>query len=591
MLAPSRQQWTTQTVSSATPLRLGAPAAKSRGSLERSPATTDAYFAPTGHGAALSAQATLASSVATAWQPPAALVAQPGIPAALEPPPAPALPLALPSNRLFERALDTLPALATWTLVTAPFWAGLLIPVPFAVGVIAFDLFWLYLSLSTAIRGLKGYEKLRRAVREDWRKRYRADAIRGRAYLDWEHVRHIVLTPNYKETLATLRRTLDALAGQDVASQVCVVLAMEEREPGAEAKAQTLLQEYAASFGELFFTLHPAGLPGEVVGKSSNEAWAARIARRVMVDERGHDVDACTITSCDADTVFHPSYFACLTYQFATNSHRYRRFWQSAVLLNNNIWDVPAPLRVGSALSGVHILSNLVKRDRMVFPQSSYSLSLRMAQEAGYWDPDVIPEDWHMFLKCFFTFSGQVEVEPIFLPTGNDGVRASSYPRSMKMAYIQHKRHAWGACDIPYAIRQSIAHTEIPFRRKGRRLVALASNHLIWSTHWFLLTLGWLLPLSLADLFGIKLLPEWLPTLARVVLSLCAAPYVIMIFIDGRLRPQRPPTWTALQSAVAFLYWWLLPVTSLLFSTIPALESQTRLMLGKRLEYRVTEKS
>jgi len=27
------------------------------------------------------------------------------------------------------------------------------------------------------------------------------------------------------------------------------------------------------------------------------------------------------------------------------------------------------------------------------------------------------------------------------------------------------------------------------------------------------------------------------PTLARIILSLCAAPYVVMIFIDGRLRP------------------------------------------------------
>jgi len=436
-----------------------------------------------------------------------------------------------------------------------------------------------------------GYARLRSALNEDWHRRYRADAIAGRAYLDWDSVRHIVIVPNYKETLATLRRTLTCLAGQEVAAQLCVVLAMEEREPGAETKAQTLLQEYAGSFGDLFYSLHPAGLPGEVVGKSSNEAWAARIAKRVMVDEQGHDLCDCTITSCDADTVFHRGYFACLTYRFATHPQRYRRFWQSAVLLNNNIWEVPAPLRVGSALSGVHILSNLVKRNRMVFPQSSYSLSLKMADDAGYWDTDVIPEDWHMFLKCFFTFSGKVEVEPIFLPTGNDGVRAATYARSMQMAYVQHKRHAWGACDIAYAIRQSLLHREIPFRRKARRVVALASNHLIWSTHWFLLTLGWLLPLSLADLFGLKLLPEWLPTLARVVLSLCAAPYVVMIFIDGRLRPARPKTWTALDSAVAFLYWWLLPVTSLLFSTIPALESQTRLMLGKRLEYRVTEKS
>jgi hypothetical protein len=505
--------------------------------------------------------------------------------------PPPAVFLALPGTHLFTRVLDTLPAVLTWLLVLAPLWAGMLFPIPFAIAIIAFDVFWLYLSTTTALRALSGYARLRRALREDWHKRYRAAALFGRAHLQWEDIRHVVLIPNYKEGLPILRRTLQSLAAQDNAAQLFIVLAMEERESGAEEKAQTLVGEFGGCFGECIYTLHPAGLPDEVVGKSSNEAWAARIAKQTFVDRLGYGIGDLTVSSCDADSVFHPSYFACLSYKFATNAQRYRRFWQSPVLLNNNIWEVPAPLRVGSALSGVHILSNLVKPNRMIFPQSTYSLSLKMADDVGYWDADVIPEDWHMFLKCFFTFSGQVEVEPIFLPTGNDGVKSATYWRSLKMAYIQHKRHAWGAADVPYAIRQAMAHAEVPFRRKARRIVALASNHLIWSTHWFLLTLGWLLPLTLADMFGLKLLPEWLPTLARVVLSLCAAPYVVMIFIDARLRPAKPETWDAAHSAVSFLYWWLLPVTSLLFSTVPALESQTRLMLGKRLEYRATEKT
>src|SRR6185437_2811240 len=145
-------------------------------------------------------------------------------------------------------------------------------------------------------------------------------------------------------------------------------------------------------------------------------------ARQALIGEGGWDIYTTTITSCDADTVFHPSYFDCVTYKFATDPQRYRRFWQSAILLNNNIWESPAPLRVASALAGVHILSNLVRRSRMMFPQSTYTLSFKMADDVGYWDPDVIPEDWHMFLKCFYAFQGEVDVEPIFLPTGNDAV-------------------------------------------------------------------------------------------------------------------------------------------------------------------------
>jgi hypothetical protein len=35
----------------------------------------------------------------------------------------------------------------------------------------------------------------------------------------------------------------------------------------------------------------------------------------------------------------------------------------------------------------------------------------------------------------------------------------------------------------------------------------------------------------------------------------------------------------------------LIPVVGLVFSNLPALDAQTRLMAGKYLEYRVTEKS
>ncbi|MGI8550583.1 MAG: glycosyltransferase family 2 protein [Dehalococcoidia bacterium] len=495
------------------------------------------------------------------------------------------------SLRLPDRFLEMLPGLLTWLLVTAPLWAGFFLPLPFALAVVAFDIFWLYLSVSTAWGALKGYAQIHKATREDWPRRYRAARIFNRAYLDWDDIRHIVIIPNYKEPFEILRRTLRSLAVQELAASIIVVLAMESREPRAEEKAVLLQEEFGGQFAGILVSVHPAGLPGEVVGKSSNEAWAGRMVKRVLVDERGFDLQTLTVTSCDADTIFHPRYFSCLSYEFATNPNRYRRFWQSPILLTNNVWEVPAPLRVGGAMAGVHILSNLMKKNRMIFPQSTYSLSLKMADDVGYWDEDVIPEDWHMFLKCFFSFSGQVEVEPIFLPTGNDGVKAKSYLRSLQMAYIQHKRHAWGASDIPYTIRQCVAHDEIPAGRKLRRLLALSANHLLWSTHWFLLSLGWMLPLALANVVGIRLVPEWLPSLARIILALCSAPYVLMIAIDSRLRPEPPDGWGKRNSAVAFVYWWLIPFTSFLFSTVPALESQTRLMLGKRLEYRVTEKA
>jgi hypothetical protein len=74
-------------------------------------------------------------------------------------------------------------------------------------------------------------------------------------------------------------------------------------------------------------------------------------------------------------------------------------------------------------------------------------------------------------------------------------------------------------------------------------------------------------------------------------MTACLVPYLVMIQIDARLRPPKPANWGRWQSVVAFVMWFCLPLTSFITSTVPALEAQTRLMLGKRLEYRVTQKT
>lgn len=489
-----------------------------------------------------------------------------------------------------RRALDIIPGALTWLIVLAPFWAGYFLPVPLALAVVGFDCYWVYLSVSTALRGYRSHRRMVEDSAEDWHKRYRAARIFHSTYMDWDAVRHVVIVPNYRENESILARTLDSLAAQENAGQIHVVLAMEARDPDHEEKARRLSSRYGNAVGSISVTVHPAGLPGDVAGKSANEAWAARWVRSTMFGDHGWDLYATTVTSCDADTIFHPRYFSCLTYKFTTDANRYRRFWQSPILLNNNIWESPAPLRVASALQGVHMLSNLGRRNRVTFPQSTYSLSMKMADDVGYWDPDVIPEDWHMYLKCFFAFRGEVQVEPIFLPTGNDAILSSTYAASLKMAYVQHKRHAWGASDVSYAIIQSAAHPEIPLRRRARQFAALLGNHLIWSTHWFILSLGWLMPHVIGLLFGTGHAPAWLPLTARGLLWLCLVPYVSMFILDRRMRPARPPGWRRWQTAADLAWWVLLPISSLLFSTLPALDAQTRLAVGNRLEYRVTDK-
>jgi hypothetical protein len=328
-----------------------------------------------------------------------------------------------------------------------------------------------------------------------------------------------------------------------------------------------------------------------VRGKSSNEAWAARHAKRKLVDEMGYDIDDLTITSCDADTQFPVNYYACLTHKFATHPQRYRRFWQAPIFLYNNIWEVPAPLRLPNALGGLNHLVRLTRKYVVRFPQSTYSLSMRMAHEVGYWDVDVIPEDWHMFLKCFFQLKGEVDVEPIFLPVGNDGVRSQGYFKTFFAHYEQARRHCWGAIDISYAIRNCFAHPEIPLVTRVRRTWSVFENHVLWSSQWFLITVGRLVPAMVALFFGMDAVPEWFSPLSAKILLPCIVPLAVMAGFDTFMRPARPSNFPLWLLPVQYAQWFLMAVITFFFSALPALDAQIRLMLGKRLEYKVTEKA
>ncbi len=492
-----------------------------------------------------------------------------------------------------EKALSVLPLTLSLLLITSLAWGPLLMPVPLVALLLAFDFYWAWRSVNTGIHVVKGQRVVRFAERTDWRATYDAAVAAGVPALPWERVHHVVIIPNYNERVEKLRATLTRLAECDGARESIIpVLAMEMAEAGCEAKAAALADEFQDRFFAFHATFHPSGIPGEVRGKSSNEAWAARRTETFLTRDLGIDLRHATVTSCDADSLFHRRYFAALTYEFATNPKRYRRFWQPPITLYNNIWEVPAPLRLPNGLGSLNHVARLARKHRIVFPQSCYSLSYQMAKDVGYWDVDVVPEDWHMYLKCFFELGGDVETEPIHLPCGNDGVRTDSYLRTFVQQYLQARRHAWGATDIPYAIRQSFRHPEIPLIKRLRRTWTVLETHVLWASQWWLITVGRFIPIMAVALFGLGWWPRWFDDLSVKILFPCMGPLIVMVVYDTFvMRPPRPKSFPLWMYAVQFAQWAAMAPITFVFTALPALDAQVRLAIGKRLEYRVTEKA
>ena len=510
-----------------------------------------------------------------------------------------AVPIAIPvpesaprTRERLVRILECVPAAIAIFVITSLIWGPIFAPVPFAVCILSFQAYWTWRAHMTGIHAYKGFRLLRKHEKIDWRARYDEHVAEDKEALLWNKIQHIVIVPNYTESAEKLRMCLNALCATDMPSKIIAVLAMEEREGrNGRIKAEQLQREYSGRLGRVLATFHPWGIPGEAAGKSSNENWAARRATEQLIDREGGDMDLFTITSCDVDTVVDKKYFACLTYNFATHPARYRRFWQGPIFYYNNIWHVPAPARLPHALAGLNHLGRLSRSfGRMSFPQSTYSLSLRMAHDVGYWDPDIIPEDWHMFLKCYYKLGSEVDVDTMYTPVYMDGIRSKTYMRTFVNYFEQARRHAWGCTDIPYAATMALDNAEMSRWHRIRRLWALCESHFLWSTQWFLVTLGRFLPVLLTAI-GIAAMPDWFTPISRWLLAPCAGPLLLLIVLDARLRPQRPREFKLWLYPFQYAQWFLMAGISFFSSALPALDAQVRLATGRRMEYKVTEKA
>ena len=481
-----------------------------------------------------------------------------------------------------HRFLEYLPGFTSWFLIIFPVWGSLIIPEIVAYYIIAFNVYWLYRSISFSSLAIVSYFRIKASKKYDWM----AD-VKG--FGDWQKVNHLVILPTYKEPIYIIRRSLEALKKQSFpVKNIHVALAFEMREgSGATLKAEELKSEYGDVFGTFMTTFHPQ-LPNEVVGKSSNMAWASRKAKKELVDRQGLDLNMLTVTSEDVDVRFHSRYFAALTFKFLDHPERYFRIWQPGILYYNNIWDIPSPVRVFSSVASIVQMGLLNRKDRLI-NFSTYSTSLKLIDQIGYWDTDVIPEDYRLFFKAYFATDGKVSVDPIFLPAYADAAHAGGFWKTMINQYEQVKRWAWGTADFPWMILQWAKAKKIPFWDKTMRIFKVMEDHFLWPVNWFAITLGATLPPLLNENFARTILGKTLPQTSSTILTVSLIAMLMTIFVDWKQRPQRRNVafWKKLFMPFEFI---LLPVVGFFFSALPGLDAHTRLLLGRYIEYRTTEK-
>lgn len=482
------------------------------------------------------------------------------------------------------RALEILPGFFSWNLILLPYWGIFVFPNFIAYFILFFNIYWFYQSFQIAISSFISHTKIQAAKIYNW-----MEDVRG--FPDWNKVRHVVIIVTYKEPVHILERTLRSLAEQEFpTNQIIPVLAMEDKESEDERnkKYKYLNKIFGKHFENFFMTVHKLS-PGEVAGKASNEKFAALWVKDNYIQKNNLNIDYFTVSSCDADHKYHPKHFACLTYKFLDEPDRYRKFWQPVVMFYNNIWEIPAITRVPNTFMSIWNLSQITRKDKLL-NTANYSLSFKLLDEVGYWDADKIPEDWGIFYKSFYKMGGGIEVEPIYLPLLADAAQSTSFWKTLKNQYNQIQRWAWGVSDDPWIIKNYFLAENINFLDKTTRLIQVLMAHFLWPVNWFIITIGLTVPTLLNPAFGRTALGYTIPKLSSFILTIALLFLVVMIFLDNIHKPKRPkdfPLWRSLLIPLEFV---LMPISGFFFGALPGLDAHTRLMLGKYIEYKTTEK-
>jgi cellulose synthase/poly-beta-1,6-N-acetylglucosamine synthase-like glycosyltransferase len=488
-------------------------------------------------------------------------------------------------DRWLYRALEIFPGAASWLTLIALVLVSIYAPFVAAYFIIAFAMYWLLKTAFLSWHLRYNWKRLRHHMRLDW-----AHLI---ARFSYEHLYHVVILPFYNEPEEVVDATLASLA--DVRydkKSIIIVLAAEGRagEP-AQSIANAMKAKYASQFGYFLVTTHPGDIVGEVAGKGANAAWAAEQVRTAVLDPHGIRYNHTLVSMFDIDTVVYPDYFNCLVWHFMTAENPLKSSFQPVPVFNNNIWDAPALARVVAMSSTFWEMIQQERPERLA-TFSSHAVSFQAVYEVNFWQRNMVSEDSRIYWNLLIANNGEYEVIPLSYPVSMDANAAPTLWGTIKNIYKQHRRWTYGVENFPYIIYHFTKNPQISFRKKLK--IGLQQAEGYWSlvtNPIMLFILGWT-PIFLGTAeFHQTVLSYNLPIMVRDLLILAMFGLVVSSIISLAMIPPRPKERSRLRYIVMAGQWILVPATMIIFSAIPGLDAQTRLMLGRYMGFWVTPKS
>ena len=521
------------------------------------------------------------------------------------------------------RFLEILPGLISYGAIILLFLLSWLNPVLGSIYLFAIIASTLVKAVAIAYRTIQGYGVIKRASRVDWRKRLEEletphdsyERLRdddNKSYHFEEHlenlkmmsvmekeypkpskIHHAVIMTAYDEGIEVLDPSIEAVKNSTFPNErIIFVLAYEERGGEAmEKTAFTLKEKYKNDFKDFILSKHPKNLPNEIVGKGPNLTYAGYVLAD-YVRKKKLSVENIIVTSLDSDNRMAPKYLDSVAYEFITHPNRQRLSYQPVSLFMNNIWDAPAPSRViAVSNSFFNVISTM--RPHVLRNFASHSQPLQALEAMNFWSKRTIVEDGHQYWRSLFFFNGDYSVLPIRIPIYQDAVIDETFWKTIKAQFIQVRRWYYGASDVAYVGSRLFVRKEkriVPFWKLFPKFWRLLDGHVTLAILAPIVAFGGWVPMVM-NLSSHDMVTYSIPNIVGTVETFASIGLIVSILVSFKILPKRPEKYRKGKSLLMVLQWILMPITSIIYQSLAAFYSQTRLMLGRYMEkFDVTKK-
>jgi len=408
-----------------------------------------------------------------------------------------------------------------------------------------------------------------------------------------ETLYNAVIVVAYNESIEVIEPTIQSLADTTYEKEhLIVVFGYEQRGgPAIKQTAELLQEKFKDTFKEFRLVEHPADIPNEVVGKGGNITYAGRYLQ-TMLDEQGIEYKNVIVTTLDCDNHPHKAYFDYLTYEYSVHEDRKHLSYQPISLFFKNIWDAPAPMRViATGNSFWNIISSMRPHSLRNF--ASHSQPMEALVEMDFWSTRTIVEDGHQYWRSYFYFGGNYEVIPLFIPIYQDAVLTDTYAGTLKAQFVQLRRWAYGASDVPYVGSRIFSRKRnVPFLDGLGRFIRLLDGHVTLASTSIIVAFGGYLPLLINSQAYHDVVAHQLPDVISMIQKVALVGLLITVFLSFKLLPPRPERYKRHRTFFMLIQWFLMPVTAIAYTSFSALYSQTRLLFGRYLDrFDVTAKA